>query len=414
MRIGLLHQTDRIDGGVYQYSLSVIEALARNNDGDQYVVVTSDGATSDLSVGGEVVSPPQEGFLSGRLMRKLYNGSLKALPIPLPLLIPFRFTTLGRWNRRGDATENLRLDLLICPFPTLAARQMGLPYIMVIHDIMHKYYPADHPWKEKAYRDVVFKRGAEGSIFTVVDSEQGKMDLHRFYKMPLDRIKVVPFPPPPYLSEHKDLTASEVDSTLRRFDLPQRFIFYPAHFWRHKNHARLVKGLHRIRREHGVEVPAVFVGAPKESFGEVMSLIKKLGLSRQILHLGYVSDEEIVALYKRAVALVMPTLYGPTNIPIVEALVLGSCCLCSDLFSMPEQVGNAGLVFDPFDERDIAEKVWRIWEDDDLRLDLIDKGRLLAGKRYTPEVFAQRWREIVSQATEICGGNMPQLCGMKG
>lgn len=404
MRIGLLHQADRIDGGVYQYSLSVIEALARNGGGDQHLVITSDGATSDLSGGGEVISLPQRGFLSGRLMRKLYSGSLKALPIPLSLLIPFRFTTLGRWSRWGDATENPGLDLLICPFPTLAARRTGLPYIMVIHDIMHKYYPSDHPWKEKVYRDVVFRKGAEGSIFTVVDSEQGKTDLHRFYKIPLDRIKVVPLPPPPYLFEHKDLTASEVDSTLRRFDLPQRFIFYPAHFWRHKNHARLVKALHRIRREHRVEVPAVFVGAPKESFGEVMSLIENLGLTRQIVHLGYVSDQEVVALYKRAVALVMPTLYGPTNIPIVEALVLGSCCLCSHLFAMPEQVGDAGLVFDPFDEKDIAEKVWRIWIDDDLRQDLIDKGSLLARERYTPEIFAEQWRDVVTEAAEICCG----------
>ena len=400
----MLHQVDRIDGGVYQYSLSVIEALAGNDGRDQYVVISSDGATSDLSGGGEVIASPQNGFLSGRLMRKLYGGSLKALPIPLPLLIPFRFTRLGRWSKRKDATDNLGLDLLICPFPTLAARRMGLPYIMVIHDIMHRYYPADHPWKEKVFRDFVYKRGAQHSVLTVVNSECGKQDLHRFYGIPLDKIRVVPPFVPPYVWEHRCLTPAEADSILRKFELPERYVFYPAQFWRHKNHARLVRALHRIRREHGVEVPAVFVGAPKESFGEVMSLIEKLGLSRQILHLGYVSDEEAVALYKRAVALVMPTLYGPTNIPMVEALVLGTCCLCSDLFAMPEQVGDAGLVFDPFDEKDIAEKVWRIWNDDDLRRDLINKGGLLARDRNTPEAFAQQWREIVREATEICCG----------
>ena len=404
MRIGLLQQADRVDGGAYQYSLSVVEALASNASEHHYVVISSGGDVSNLHEGVDTVSSPQEGLLF-RALRRLYVGSLEVLPVPLPLLIPFRLTTLGRWNSRERAGNGLGLDLLVCTVPTAAARQMKVPYVMVIHDLMHKYDTAErHPWKEKVFRDFVYRRGAQHSVLTVVSSESSKQDLHRFYGIPLEKIRVVPEVVPPYVWERRRLTAPEMDSILGRFELPERYVFYPAQFWRHKNHTSLVRALYRIRQEHGEEIPAVFVGAPKEAFGEVMALIQRLGLSRQITYLGYVSDEEIVALYKRAIALVMPSLFSVSSIPVAEALALGTCCVCANVAPLPEQVGDAGLLFDPADEKDIAEKVWRIWTDDDLRRDLLAKGRAQAEEGYRPEVFRQRWREVLREAIDICGG----------
>ena len=403
MRIGLLHLADRVDGGVYQYSLSVVGALLKNDPENDYIVIDSGSDASSLPQGADIVSPPQEGLLLGRAARKLYAESLKVLPVPVPLLIPFSLTRLGRWNKRENAGNGLGLDLLVCPVPTAAARRMNVPYVMAIHDLMHKYSTDErHPWKEKIFRDSVYKNGAQHSVLTVVSSEWTKTDLHRFYGIPLDKIRVVPEFVPPYVREYEGLTAPETDLILDRFSLPQRYIFYPAQLWRHKNHIGLVKALYRIKQEHRAEVPAVFVGAQKEAFREVMSLIDGLGLAGQISYLGYVSDKEIVALYKRAVALVMPSWFNVSSIPVVEALALGTCCLCADVAPLPEQVGDAGLLFDPRDEADIAEKVWRIWNDDSLRHDLLAKGAARERERYRPEVFAQRWRDVVREAIDIC------------
>ena len=405
MRIGLLHLADRIDGGVYQYALSVIEALVKNDPENDYIVINSGRDASDLPQGANIVSPPQEGFLLGRVVRKLYAGSLRILPIPLPLLIPFSLTGLGRWNKRENMARSFGCDLLVCTCPTLAGRQMRIPYVMVIHDLMHKYNTAErHPWKEKVLRDHVYRPAAQHSILTVVSSEWGKRDLHRFYGIPLAKIRVVPESVPPYVREYRGLTASQMDLILGRFKLPERYVFYPAQFWRHKNHTNLVKALYRIKLEYQTEVPAVFVGAPKEAFREVMALIDRLGLTGQITYLGYVSDKEIVALYKRAEALVMPSWFNVSSIPVVEALALGTCCVCANIDPLPEQVGDAALLFDPHDETDIADKVWRIWKDDDLRRDLLARGAARAEERYTPEVFAQRWQEVVREAIDICGG----------
>jgi glycosyltransferase involved in cell wall biosynthesis len=404
MRIGILHEANRIDGGVFQYSLSVIEALTKNGPEHQYTVINSGSDVSNLPEGVDTVAPPREGFLFG-VLRRLYVESLKVLPVPVPLLIPFSLTTLGRWNRRENMGKGLGLDLLVCPLPTAAARQMKAPYVMVVHDLLHKYNTAErHPWKEKVFRDLVYKKGAEHSILTIVSSEWAKMDLHRFYGIPLAKIRIVPAFVPPYIDQHKDLTPSEIGLVLARFNLPGRYIFYPAQFWKHKNHANLVKALYRIKQEHREEIPAVFVGAPKEAFKEVMSLIERLDLKGQIFYLGYVSDKEMVALYKRAVALVMPSWFEGIGIPVLEALVLETCCLCANIPPLPEQVRDAGLLLDPHDEKDIAEKVWRAWKDEKLRQDLINRGRARVKERYTPQVFAQRWREVVREAIDICSG----------
>jgi glycosyltransferase involved in cell wall biosynthesis len=81
-----------------------------------------------------------------------------------------------------------------------------------------------------------------------------------------------------------------------------------------------------------------------------------------------------VALYKKAVALVSPSLFGPTNIPPLEAMILDTPVVCSNLFFMPQQVGDAGLLFDSFNVEDIAKKIYRIWVDKDSRQKLIKKG----------------------------------------
>ena len=406
----MLHQADRMDGGVYQYSLSVIEALMKHEPEDDYVVIGPGGDASNQTQRTDIVSPPQERFSFGGVARKLYAESSRILPIPLPLLIPFRLTRLGRWHRRNTVAKTSEWDLLICPYPTLAGRHMKLPYVVVIHDLMHRYDTVErHPWKEKVFRDVVYKQGAQGSILTVVSSEWSKRELHRLYGIPLDKIRVVPESAPPYLREYKEMTGSEVDLILERFKLPRRYVFYPAQFWRHKNHVGLLKALHRIKKEYQTEVPAVFVGARKQAFTEVMSLANELGLAGQITYLGYVSDKEIVALYKRAAALVMPSLFNASSIPVVEALALGTPCLCANIAPLPEQVGGAGLLFNPHDETDIAEKVWRIWTDDSLRHDLLAKGSERVRERYGPDAFARRWRAIVREAIDISGGRQRLL-----
>ena len=123
--------------------------------------------------------------------------------------------------------------------------------------------------------------------------------------------------------------------------------------------------------------------------------IEELGLSDDVSILGYVPNEDIAALYRHALATVFVTQIGPTSIPPLEAMAVGSPLIVSDIYAMPEQVGDAALLVDPNSVEDIADKIERVWVDAALRRQLVEKG-LARAAMWTEEHFGARLREIVA------------------
>jgi glycosyltransferase involved in cell wall biosynthesis len=144
-------------------------------------------------------------------------------------------------------------------------------------------------------------------------------------------------------------------------------------------------------------VKAVFAGSEKNSLSKVTRHIAELGLGGQVNILGYVPDDDIIGLYKNARALVMPTFFGPTNIPPLEAFCLGVPVACSGIYAMSEQVGDAALLFDPKRSEDIAEKVGRLWTEGELRRALAEKGRERM-RDLTFDRYVTRWEDILGAA----------------
>jgi glycosyltransferase involved in cell wall biosynthesis len=102
-------------------------------------------------------------------------------------------------------------------------------------------------------------------------------------------------------------------------------------------------------------------------------------------------------LYKLATALVMPTLFESVSMPIWEAFHLGCPVVSSNVCALPEQVGDAGLLFDPNNIEDIAEKIYIIWNDENLRQELIKRGSERV-KNLTIENYAEEWKKILEEA----------------
>ena len=117
--------------------------------------------------------------------------------------------------------------------------------------------------------------------------------------------------------------------------LPDRYLFYPAQFWPHKNHARIVHALGLLKQEHGLKI---FSGVLWFSFWRDRTSTfarsgrsSQLGLEKEIHYLGYVPDEDMSGSIAGACGLVMPTFFGPTNIPVLEAWAFGCPVLTSDI-----------------------------------------------------------------------------------
>src|SRR5262249_4173928 len=161
-------------------------------------------------------------------------------------------------------------------------------------------------------REYIFRNGTRHATLVLADSEVGKEDILDCYGhegITADQVKVLPFLPAYYL--RVDIAKDERRRLREVYKLPERFVFYPAQFWPHKNHKRIVQAL-ALLKERGKDVDAVFCGAHSgeirnRTFREVMTLARRLRVDKNIHYLGYVSDQDISAIYAEAKALIMPS-----------------------------------------------------------------------------------------------------------
>ncbi len=309
------------------------------------------------------------------------------------------------------------MELMLYTTPRPLAFEVGIPYVMAIHDLQHRLQPefpevsANGEWESREY---CFRNGSRYATLLLADSEVGKEDILNFYGaygVTPDRVKVLPFLPACYLT----VSVSEGDRLRVRtaHRLPERYAFYPAQFWPHKNHARIVRALALIKQEYQLKIPVVFCGSHTgeiryRTFREVMALSRRLGLEDQVQYLGYVPDADMSGLYAEAAALVMPTFFGPTNIPLLEAWAFGCPALTSNTRGIREQAGDSAILVDPRSVEAIADGIYRLWTDPRLRQALAARGRQRLAT-YTPDDYRRRLRQILEDGKARVRSEKPRV-----
>jgi glycosyltransferase involved in cell wall biosynthesis len=428
MRVGIVPNLNPSAGGIYQYSLTLLRALRQWKTDDQFVVFTDQTDCQALSLEAEgwqlkPLKPASE-------QRKRLDG-LRSVVGEGP------HREAWRWLRgvveRGKATlpnpEVVRslphvsqwwrccgVELIIYTSPNRLSFETGFPYVMAIHDLQHRLQPefpevsANGEWERREYQ---FRNGTRYATLLLADSEVGKEDILNFYGsygVTPDQVKILPFLPATYLAT--EVSQSERQRVRTFYRLPERYLFYPAQFWPHKNHTRIVQALGLLKQDHGLKIPVVFCGSytgeiRERIFSEVMSLSSQLGLEKEIHYLGYVPDEDMSGIYAEAVALVMPTFFGPTNIPILEAWAFACPVLTSDIRGIREQVQQAGILADPRSVEAIADGIYRLWTDEDLTCSLAQLGRQRLAS-YTPEDHQRRLVAILEEAKTRVRAQKPE------
>ncbi|MCS7094161.1 MAG: glycosyltransferase [Candidatus Aenigmarchaeota archaeon] len=192
----------------------------------------------------------------------------------------------------------------------------------------------------------------------------------RYYGVNEERIYIVPFLPPLHIISDKvnvDIKA--------KYSVDGQFIYYPAQFWPHKNHVYVLNAI-KILKDEGIYLNVVFSGSDKGNLNHVMSYAKTLGIEKQLKYIGFVSGEDVRALYKEALALVMPTYFGPTNLPPLEAFALETPVIYSDTPDFRAQIGDAGLFCDLYNVKSLVHHLKLPIYNKDLRETLASKGKL--------------------------------------
>jgi glycosyltransferase involved in cell wall biosynthesis len=264
---------------------------------------------------------------------------------------------------------------------------LDTPYIATVWDLQHRLQPwfpevsANGVW---ALRETQHRYFLSRASFVIVGTDAGRDEVEQFYQVPRFRICKLPHPTPSFaLSPAPD----DVD-VRKKYGLSGPYIFYPAQFWPHKNHVNLLRAVQLLAANHGLTISLVLIGSDKGNADYVDQVAGDLGVKTQVHRLGFIPQEDLYSLYKHASMLAYVSLCGPENLPPLEAFAVGCPVLASAVSGSSEQFGDAVLFCDPKDPLDIAEKIYQLHSDGNLRSRLIERGHSRAAS-WTPDDFVR-------------------------
>jgi len=363
-RIGLFLTASPRGGGMYQYSASILSALLILPRSDYTLVVAFTDPAWERHLPTNVKRVPVHLSRTFRAIAGLW------VLLGLSHRFWLRHVTSISSAVREIVKQNC--DLWIFPRQDLWSSRFPVPTFAAIHDLMHRYEPQfseSAGFGRRRYRDTYMRDLTRHSVGILAESNVGAQHIRESYGADPGKLFVLPYIPPPYLLEGnmtKDFDA--------KYRLPDKFLFYPAQFWPHKNHARLVQALARALAS-GADIHLVLTGDERNEYRSIRMLVHKLQLGQHVHFAGCVPEQDIAEFYRRARALIYPTLYGPTNIPPIEAFVLGCPVAVSGIYAMPELLGDAALLFDPRSEEQLTDSMLHLWNDDLLCRHLSVAGR---------------------------------------
>ena len=387
-KVGLLLNAVPTAGGTFQYTLTMLDAVAAlpRDEFTPLIAYFSDAWEPVIASYGLPSIAIKTDSFSGTFGRALGKG-WRMLDLPVGV-----WRKISPWIHpvaRGILEQ--KCDLWIFPTEESWTFEIPVPAIGVIHDLMHRYegsFPEVSANGEYRRRELSYRKICKWSKGVLVDSEIGKKQVIESYQLDPAKIFPLPFIAPPYLK--KIGTPPDFES---RYQLPKKYFFYPSQLWEHKNHKNLIRALHQLTSRIP-DMQLVFAGSKKNAYESIRTLVSELNVGSRVHFLGYVPDEDMAEIYRRARAMIMPTFLGPTNIPPLEAFALGCPVATSRIYGLPEQAGDAALLFNPHSIDEMADAMARLWSDDSLCKDLAEKG-LKRTQLWGQPQFNARLTEII-------------------
>ena len=355
MRIGFYLNETQIEtiGGGFTYQQCILEELLRINN-------------------------KHEIYIYYKHRQKVYEdtNNIKFINLRFEKRPFFRQNILNK-NRcflsLNELTLRDKIDLMY--FMPYMYEDIDIPYVSILWDVDHKqtpFFPEVSSNGMYKRRDSFCKKSLEKASFIVIGNNEGKKQLCKYYSINENLVITNPMATPDYI-----YNLEEDNSILKEYDLvSHKFLFYPAQFWAHKNHIRLVKAA-KILKESGSDLKIVFTGSNQGNLEYIKEKVKEFGVEKEVIFCGFVDRPKLISLYKNAFALAFVSFMGPDNIPPLEAMGLGCPVISSGTAGMMEQLRDSALFFNPTSEEDLIEQINKLY-DENIRNDLICKGYKLA------------------------------------
>jgi glycosyltransferase involved in cell wall biosynthesis len=273
------------------------------------------------------------------------------------------------------------------------------PYVATVWDLQHRMTPwfpemaSNGTWDS---RELTYRRFLQRASYIVTGTSVGQAELELCYETGAARVRRLPHPTPSFA-----LSASGGGTGIcKRLALDRPFLLYPAQFWAHKNHVTLLHALAVLRDTHGVILPLVLAGSEKGNSKYVRQVAEALGLEQQVIFAGFVTQDELVDLYRGALMLVYASHCGPENLPPLEAFALNCPVVAANVPGAIEQLDGAALLFDPTSSEDMAAVIHEVYTRPELQQILRGEGRKRA-EAWTAKDFAQGMLSLFDEFSRL-------------
>ncbi len=272
----------------------------------------------------------------------------------------------------------------------LLPKLTGARSVFTLHDTAYLLFPNYHLLQNRLYLTLMMPRFLARADRIIAVSEATRRDALRFYRIDPAKIDVILEGVEPRFRPEPD--PARLAAVRRQYALPERFILYVGTIEPRKNLPTLLEAFAALRLQHP-DVGLVIAGGKGWLYESFFKRLRSLGLEKRVTLTGYVPDDDLPALINCAEVFAFPSIFEGFGLPPLEAMACGVPVVCSNASSLPEVVGEAGVLLPPDDPRTWAEALNRILVDPDLRADLRARG-LARARQFTWEHAARCTLEI--------------------
>jgi glycosyltransferase involved in cell wall biosynthesis len=245
--------------------------------------------------------------------------------------------------------------------------------VVTIHDCIHLRFPQYLPNRAAyAYARSSLWMAAHRANRVLTVSDASKRDILKYFHLPESKIDVIPNAIDERFGQAP--ADEEIARVRERYQLNDPFVLYAGNIKPHKNLERLIDAFHILRRHGFDQVKLLIIGDEISKYATLRRAVHRHKLHKHVRFFGFVPDQTLAILYRLAGVFVFPSLYEGFGLPPLEAMSSGTPVVTSNLSSLPEVVGDAALLIDPYDPQAIADAMRRVLTEPALRDDLRRRG----------------------------------------
>ncbi|MDD4953548.1 MAG: glycosyltransferase family 1 protein [Candidatus Omnitrophica bacterium] len=290
--------------------------------------------------------------------------------------------------------RKLKIDVMhfpayTCPFVKVKNS------VVTVHDLVHKVNPRWFSLRELILIGLPITIAIRKAAKIIAVSESTKRDIMKFYGVKEDKIAV---------------TLEAADSTFRpindqaaledirsKYKLGINFILYVGVLFKRRNIQRLIEAFLLMQKDKELPGYQLVIAGPGKDYFDLQGLLDRYKLRDRVSYLGYVDQQDLPLLYNAASFFVYPSLYEGFGLPVLEAMSCGKAVITSNVSSLPEITGEAGILIDPYSTEELYQAMRRLGQDNGLRERLGDLA-LERSRNFSWEKMARQTLEVYQQA----------------